>query len=130
MWNIDEHEWGAKHLALSGLLRIHLTGAYPEAWWESDRAIRSRWHGTGARTRLADGGLLFPDGAAVGIELERYVKRPSRYQGAVVDTDPDWTDGVWWFTPPGQVPLLTDRLRDAGGGDRHQVYSLPPEVAL
>jgi hypothetical protein len=130
VWEPDEHEWGAKHVALCGLLRIHLAAAYPDAWWESDRAIRARWHGSGARVRLADGGLEWPDGGAVGIELERYVKRPSRYQGAVLDVDPAWTDGCWWFTPSVQVPLLTTRLREAGGGDRHQVYPLPPEVAL
>jgi hypothetical protein len=129
-WAIAEHEWSLNHLILCARLRLHLAGAYPDARWESDRAIRSRWHGTGARTRLADGGLHWPDGAAVGIELERYVKKPSRYQGAVLDQDPAWTDGVWWFAPAAQQALLTARLRDAGGGDRHQVYPLPPEVAL
>jgi hypothetical protein len=129
-WNIAEHEWSLNHLVLCARLRLHLAAADPSAEWESDRAIRSRWHGTGARTRLADGGLHWPEGTAVGIELERYVKKPSRYQGAVLDQDPAWTDGVWWFTPAAHVQLLTTRLRDAGGGDRHQVYPLPPEVAL
>jgi hypothetical protein len=129
-WRIAEHEWSLNHLILCARLRLYLAGAYPDATWEPDRAIRARWHGTGARTRLADGGLHWPDGDAVGIELERYVKRPSRYQGAVLDVDPAWTQGVWWFTPASQVPLLTARLRNAGGGDRHQVYPLPPEVAL
>jgi hypothetical protein len=129
-WNPAEHEWGAKHIALCGLLRLHFAAAYPEATWESDRAIRARWHGSGARVRLADGGLEWPDGGAVGVELERYVKRPSRYQGAVMDVDPAWTEGVWWFTPFERVPLLTQRLRDAGGGDHHQVYPLPEGVAL
>jgi hypothetical protein len=128
-WNPEAHEWSAKHIALCGLLRLHLATASPEARWESDRAIRARWQGTGARTRLADGGLYWPDGAAVGVELERYVKRPSRYQSAVLDVDPAWTEGVWWFTPGGQVDLLTARLRDAGGASHHQVYPLPPEVA-
>jgi hypothetical protein len=36
---------------------------------------------------------------------------------------------VWWFTPGAQVQLLTARLRDAGGGDVHQVYPLPEGVA-
>jgi hypothetical protein len=97
---------------------------YPEATWESDRAIRARWHGSGARVRLADGGLHFPDGEAVGVELERYTKKLGRYQGAVADADPAWS-AVWWFTPIGRVPLLTQRLREAGGGDVHQVYQLP-----
>jgi hypothetical protein len=74
--------------------------------------------------------LSGPDGGAVGVELERYVKRPSRYQGAVLDVDPAWTQGVWWFTLPERVSLLTRRLREAGGGDHHQVYPLPPGVAL
>jgi len=65
-----------------------------------------------------------------GVELERYVKRPSRYQAAVLDVDPAWTAGVWWFTPAERVPLLTQRLREAGGGDHHQIYALPEEVAL
>jgi hypothetical protein len=32
---------------------------------------------------------------------------------------------VWWFIPIGRVPLLTQRLREVGGGDVHQVYQLP-----
>jgi hypothetical protein len=128
VWNPDAHEWGAKHIAACARLRLHLAAAYPEAERESDRAIRQRWHGSGARVRLADGGLHFPDGEAVGVELERYVKRPSRYQGAVADVDRAWTAGVWWFTPAGQVPLLADRLREAGGGDFRQVYELPEGV--
>jgi hypothetical protein len=130
VWNPAEHEWSAKHITLCARLRLHLAAAYPEATWESDRAIRARWHGSGARVRLADGGLHFPDGEAVGVELERYVKRPNRYQAAVLDVDPAWTAGVWWFTPAEQVPLLTRRLREAGGGDVHMVYPLPEEVRL
>jgi hypothetical protein len=116
------------HTAMVGRLRLHLAVAYPEAEWESERAIRQR--AAGAPLRRADGGLLFPDGTAVGIELERYVKKLPRYLGAVANTDPDWTEGVWWFTPTNLVPLLTQRLAEAGGADRHQVYPLPPEVAL
>jgi hypothetical protein len=67
---------------------VHLERAYPEATCESDRAIRAHWHGSGARVHLADGGLHFPDGEAVGIELERYTKKLGRYQGAVADADP------------------------------------------
>jgi hypothetical protein len=129
VWDLAKHEWSLNHLVMTARLRLHLAAAYPEATWESDRAIRARWHGSGARTRLADGGLWWPDGGAVGIELERYVKRPSRYQGAVLDVDPAWTDGVWWFTPFSQLPLLTARLREAGGSERHQVYPLPQGVA-
>jgi hypothetical protein len=129
-WQVEEHEWSLRHVALVALLRLHLEHAYPEARWESERAIRRRWSRSGARVRLADGGLEWPDGDAVGIELERYVKKLPRYQSAVMDVDPDWTTGVWWFTPAAQVPLLSARLTAAGGGDRHQVYPLPAEVAL
>jgi hypothetical protein len=127
VWDLAEHEWSLNHLILCARLRLHLAAAYPEATWESDRAIRARWHGQGARVRLADGGLHFPDGDAVGIELERYVKKLSRYQGAVADVDPAWST-VWWFTPISRVALLTERLMEAGGGERHQVYELPEGV--
>lgn len=130
VWDVAAHEWSLNHVILCARLRLHLERTYPDAWWESDRAIRARRHGSGARVRLADGGLEWPDGTAVGVELERYVKRPSRYQGAVMDVDPAWTEGVWWFCPFERVPLLTQRLRDAGGGDVHQVYPLPEGVAL
>jgi hypothetical protein len=129
MWNPDHHEWSAKHIDACGRLRLHLAECYPEARWESDRAIRQRWHGSGARVRLADGGLYWPDGDAVGVELERYVKRPSRYRSAVLDVDQAWSAGVWWFTPANLAPLLTARLREAGGGEVHQVYELPEGVA-
>src|SRR4029453_12722563 len=49
------------------------------------------------------GGLDFPDGDAVGVELELHVKRLDRYQAAVADVDPAWSSGVWWFTPRAQV---------------------------
>ena len=95
---------------------MHLEQAFPEATWESDRAIRARWHGSGARVRLADSGLHFPAGEAVGVELERYAKQLGRYQGAVADADPAGS-AVWWFTPIGRVPLLTQWPQEAGGGD-------------
>jgi hypothetical protein len=128
-WDITAHEWSLNHLILCARLRLHLEQATPEAWWESDRAIRARRHGSGARVRIADGGLHFDAGGSVGVELERYVKKPPRYQAAVLDVDPAWTQGVWWFTPPERVPLLAERLREAGGGDFHQVYELPEGVA-
>jgi hypothetical protein len=130
VWDVAAHEWSLNHVILCARLRLYLERTYPDAWWESDRSIRARRHGLVARVRLADGGLEWPDGTAVGVELERYVKKLPRYQGAVADADPGWTEGCWWFTPPEQVPLLTRRLREAGGGDFHQVYSLPEGVAL
>jgi hypothetical protein len=111
-----------------GPLRLHLAKAYPEATWESERAIRQRCGGM--PVRRADGGLEWLDGTAVGVELERYVKKLPRYVGVVRNTDPAWTAGCWWFTPANLVPLLTARLAEAGGGDHHQVYELPEGVAL
>jgi hypothetical protein len=129
-WNLAEHAWSLAHVEACARLRLELERAYPGARWESDRGIRQRWHGSGARVRLADGGLHWSDDAsATGIELERHVKRPDRYRAAVLDTDPAWSAGVWWFTPPGQVELLTARLREAGGGELHQVYPLPEGVS-
>jgi hypothetical protein len=129
-WDIAAHEWSLPHLTMTAQLRLYLERTYPTATWESDRGIRQRWQGSGAKVRLADGGLHWSDDAsATGIELERYVKKPSRYQGAVMDVDPAWNAGVWWFTPAGQVELLTARLRAAGGGELHQVYPLPEGVA-
>jgi hypothetical protein len=110
-------------------LRLHLAQAYPEARWESDRAIRARWHGSGARVRLADGGLYFPTGDAMGVECELHVKRLDRYQAVVADVDPAWSSGVWWFTPRAQVGLLQQRLQDAGAGAHHEVVTAPEGVA-
>jgi hypothetical protein len=73
----------------------------------------ARWHNSGARVRLADGGVKWPEGGATGVELERNVKRLDRYQAAVADVDPAWSSGVWWFTPRAQVGLLQQRLQDA-----------------
>jgi hypothetical protein len=115
------------HIAMVGRLRLHLAMAYPEATWESERAIRQRCGGL--PVRRADGGLWWLDGTAVGVELERYVKKPPRYAGVVRNTDDVWSGGCWWFTPPELVPLLTARLAEAGGGEVHQVYELPEGVA-
>jgi hypothetical protein len=116
-----------RHVAQVGQLRLYLERTYPTATWESERAIRQRC--AGIPLRRADGGLYWSDDAsATAIELERYIKRPGRYLGVVTARDPAWNAGIWWFTPAGQVELLTARLRAAGGGELHQVYPLPPEV--
>jgi hypothetical protein len=117
-----------QHIAAVGRLRLHLAAASPEAEWESERAIRLRCGGV--PLRRADGGLWWPDGTGVGVEVERYVKKLPRYLGVVRNTDPAWTGGVWWFTPAERVALLAAKLREAGGGDVHQVYPLPEGVAL
>jgi hypothetical protein len=100
----------------------------PTATWVCERELRHHWHGSGARVRIADGGLVFPDGAAVGIELELHVKRLDRYQAAVADRDPAWSAGVWWFTPKAQAHLLQQRLSEAGGGGHHRVVTAPEGV--
>ena len=125
--------WKLAHLAAVARLRLWLQDRYPGASWESERAIRRRWatvHRASridTRTRYADGGLHLSDGRAVGVEVELHVKKAHLYQGIVADQDPQWTAGVWWFTPPAQVQLLRTRLADAGAAG-HQVYQLPAGV--
>lgn len=101
----------------------------PTATWVCERELRHRWHGSGARVRIADGALVFPDGAAVGIECELNVKAAHRYAAAVADVDPAWSGGVWWFTPRTQVHLLQQHLSDAGGKGHHRVVAAPEGVA-
>jgi hypothetical protein len=115
------------HIAAVARLRLHLAAAYPESAWESERAIREHWQGT--RVRRADGALVWPDGGATGIEVELHIKKLPRYVGIVHDLDPGWDQGCWWFTPAQHVATLAGRLREAAGGDFHQVYPLPEGVA-
>jgi hypothetical protein len=75
-----------------------------------------------------DGALWWPNEDATGIEVELHIKKPNRYAGIVHDVDPHWNAGVWWFTRPELVALLTARLAEAGGGDFHTVYPLPEGV--
>ena len=126
----DVSDWQLTHIEAVARLRLDLQQRYPDARWESDRAIRSRWHGSGARVRRADGGLYWPDGTATGVECELHVKRLDRYQAAVADVDPAWSAGVWWFTSIAQVAILRSRLREAGAGAQHEVTAVPEGVAL
>jgi hypothetical protein len=119
--------WKLEHVAAVARLRLALADQYPQARWESERSIRRRWAGSGARVRYADAGLHFPDGTAVGIECELHVKKPHLYQGIALDQDPAWTGGVWWFTPPAQVDLLSRRLAEVRA-TRHRVFQLPEEL--
>jgi hypothetical protein len=119
-------EWLLKHVATVARLRLHLAAAHPEAEWESERAIREQWGDS--RVRRVDGALWWPNEDATGVEVELHVKKPARYAGIVHDLDPNWNAGVWWFTRPELVALLAARLREAGGGDFHQVYELPEGV--
>lgn len=121
------------HTATVSRLRLHLADAHPEASWESERAIRRRLVAADARAgqklgyRVADGGLWWPDGQAVGVECELTMKKPGEYAELVSDTDTGWSK-VWWFTRPGHVELLQRRLHLGVGGDRHQVFVLPEGV--
>jgi hypothetical protein len=65
-WNIAEHAWS---LALHR--RVRSAAAVPGAdLLGGDLGVRSghlpRWHNSGARVRLADGGLKWPEGGATG----------------------------------------------------------------
>jgi hypothetical protein len=121
-------KWKLEHISTVARLRLALVDAFPGSTWESERAIRRRWHNTGARVRHADGGLHLPSGAAAGIEVELNTKRQSLYDGIVGDTDPTWTAGVWWFAPAGHVETLRRRLASAAQGLDHQVHELPEGV--
>jgi hypothetical protein len=90
--------WKLAHVAAVGRLRLKLEAQYPEATWTSERAIRSRWAGSGARVRYADGQLDFPDSTCVGVELELHRKHARDYDGIAADVDPAF-DQVWWFVP-------------------------------
>jgi hypothetical protein len=115
------------HVAATARLRLALEECYPQATWISERAIRRRWHGTGARVRKCDGGLAWPDGTKTGIEVELHLKAEDLYHGIVADRDLEWDAGFWWFCPAGQMQSLAKRLVAAGGFD-HEVHELPEGV--
>jgi hypothetical protein len=105
-------------------------GQYPEATWTSERAIRSRWTGSGARVRFADGQLDFPGTTCVGVELELHRKKPHEYEGIAGDVDPAF-DQVWWFCPPELVAWLRGVLDGLPKPPRpeHHVIALAGELA-
>jgi hypothetical protein len=119
--------WKLSHVETVARLRLYLEREHPGAWWESERAIRRRWRGSGASVRITDGGLHLPDGTAVGVEVELHVKPPGLYVTAVADRDRAWSR-IWWFTPAGHVGLLRRRLEDAKARD-HEVRQLPEGVS-
>jgi hypothetical protein len=114
-----------RHITTVARLRLHLAKTYPETEWECERAIRKQWGAT--RVRRVDGALWWPGEEATGVEVELHVKKLPRYQGIVHDLDPAWNE-VWWFAPAKLVPLLAERLTEAGGGEIHQVYPIPEGV--
>jgi hypothetical protein len=59
----------------------------------------------------------------VGVELERYGKKFGRYQGAAADAD--LAGSAAWFTPIGQVPLLTSGSGRPGAATSTRCTSCP-----
>jgi hypothetical protein len=121
--------WQLDHRHAVALVRLAVEAAHPGARWESERAIRSRWHGSGASVRYADGGLTFPPSdERVGVEVELHRKAPARYRAILRDQDPAWAE-VWWFTPAADVGWLLRTLAESGPLCPQQVHPLPGEVA-
>jgi hypothetical protein len=121
--------WKLAHLATVARLRLELEAEQPEAAWESERAIRARWHGTGARVRIPDGAVTMPDGRRIAVEVELHRKARHRYSPIVAEQDPAW-DECWWFTRAGDVDWLTAVLAELPKPARpiHAVWMLPEGV--
>jgi KaiC/GvpD/RAD55 family RecA-like ATPase len=124
-----EEGWGLEHVHAITRVRLHLQPDSANRAWISERAIRRKWEGTGARVRLADGALTLSDGRVAGVEVELHRKKPDRYDGIVRDVDPDF-DEVWWFCPAGDVGWLSDVLGQLPTQLRpvHRVRALPEEL--
>jgi hypothetical protein len=124
-----EEGWGLEHVHAITRARLHLQPEPGDGAWISERAIRRKWEGTGARVRRADGALTLSDGRVAGVEVELHRKKPDRYDGIVRDVDPDF-DEVWWFCPAGDVGWLTDVLDQLPTQLRpvHRVRALPKEL--
>jgi hypothetical protein len=124
-----EEGWGLEHVHATTRVRLHLQPDPADGAWISERAIRRKWEGTGARVRRADGALQLSDGRVAGVEVELHRKKPDRYDGIVRDVDPDF-DEIWWFCPAGDVGWLTDVLSQLPTQLRpvHRVRALPEEL--
>jgi hypothetical protein len=122
--------WKGEHVATVSRLRLTLQEQYPEAVWTSERAIRSRWAGSGARVRFADGQLDFPGTTCVGIELELHRKHAREYGGIAGDVDPAF-DQVWWFCRTRDQAWLRGVLDGVPKSPRpeHHVIALAGELA-
>jgi len=116
--------WKLDHLAAVARLRLELETGYTS--WESERAIRARWHGSGARVRIPDGAVTLPDGRRVAVEVELHRKARHRYGPIVAEQDPRW-DECMWFVRPGDVAWLSSVLEDVAKPARpvHRVATLP-----
>jgi hypothetical protein len=114
-----EEGWGLEHVHAVTAVRLHLQPDPRDLRWTSERAIRRRWEGTGARVRRV-----------AGIEVELHRKKPDRYDDILRDVDPD-LDEVWWFTPRADVGWLTATLAELPQPLRpvHRVRELPEAVA-
>jgi hypothetical protein len=123
--------WKLAHLATVARLRLCMEGEHPEAAWESERAIRARWHGTGARVRIPDGALTMPDGRRIAVEVELHRKARHRYAPIVAEQDPAW-DECWWFTRPADSAWVRAVLAELPKPARpvHGVWTLPDGVGL
>jgi hypothetical protein len=119
--------WKADHLAAVCRLRLHLEREHPGAGWESERACRERWHGTGARVRIPDG-ILGQPGRRIGIEAELHRKAAHRYEGILADLDPELAE-VWWFVGGSDVAWLGRVLADIPCAVPQRVLELPVGVA-
>jgi hypothetical protein len=122
--------WKLEHVEGVGRLRLHLGRLYPDAAWTSERQIRSRWAGSGARVRYADGQLDLADGRCVGVELEVHRKKRFEYEGIGQDVDPQFDD-IWWFCRPQDAGWLADVLEEIPTPERpaHHVLALTGELA-
>ena len=132
LWFADlDHEvwtpraWKLEHVEGVARLRLALQARYPDAVWTSERAIRSRWAGSGARVRFADGQLNLADGRCIGIELELHRKKRWEYANIGRDIDPAF-DEVWWFCPAADVDWLADVLEEIPKPERphHHVLDM------
>jgi hypothetical protein len=119
--------WKAAHVAAVARMRLELERRFPGAPWESERAIRVRWHGTGARVRIPDG-ILGQPGRRIAVEVDLHRKAAHRYEGILADLEPDLAE-VWWFVGGGDVAWLGRVLADIPCAVTQQVYELPPGVA-
>jgi hypothetical protein len=119
--------WKAAHLEAVCRMRLHLERQYPGAGWESERACRERWHGTGARVRIPDG-ILGQAGRRIGVEVELHRKAAHRYEGILADLDPELAE-VWWFVAGPDVAWLGRVLADIPCAVAQRVVELPAGVA-